>query len=345
VLFLQPREQTITFLYDIELSEKSFRVFESRFYSEDNIAGLVRELQANNLEDYAQKLAAVQGRQNFKKIISFAILPGYFEIATSTSTKDIDEMQKIQQVKGTLLQMHLVATSKEDLQKASVIFRKNLEEVIPLHSQREELNQNIIACKERLASIEETKYTLNLQLERKRATLEKLKKLGSAGLDKLPGDNIVLQFNNVGDSSAYLPLPYQMQAAETQIINLEEQIQADKEWYDYYISLLKLDEKLFSHLNKAMYSGYTSGQFRLFLIDTLAGYNDNTQITDYLKAYIKKIENKMATTTPLVEKPMISPVAKGTIKKSGIIFALLLVTAVFAAFLLESFEKNKTRVL
>ncbi len=170
-----------------------------------------------------------------------------------------------------------------------------------------------------MASIKETRYTLNLELERKKATLEKLKKSGSEGLDQLPID-IVLQFNiepskakdldelqnfqNVGGNSAYLPLPYQVQAAETQIINLEEQIRANKEMYTYYTDLLNLNEKLFSYVKKIMPSYSTLEQFHSFLNNTLEEYKDQ-ELLDYLKAYVKRIENKIANVIPLVEKPKV----------------------------------------
>jgi CII-binding regulator of phage lambda lysogenization HflD len=338
-LFLWPRDYTISYLYNMGLDEKAFKVLEGMFYSGENIEKLVKKLHATGLEESAQKLAKAKTSQDLKKIVSFVISPAYFEDVKSSGA-NIEELQKIQEVRGTLLVMRVGANSEENIREIASIIRNNFEEIIPLYAEREDLNRNIITFKEKMASLEETKYTLNLQLERKRTTLEKLKKLVSERLDKLPGDNVVLQFNNIGDSSAYLPLPYQMQAAETQIVNLEEQIRADKELYDYYISLLKLDKKLFSYASKTMPPDYTLGQFCSFLTDTLAGYKDNAQVADYLNAYIKRIENKMANTMPLVEKPKVYPIAKGIVKKSGMVLAVSLMISVFAAFLREGLEKR-----
>jgi hypothetical protein len=340
VLFLWPRDYTISYLYNMGLDEKAFKVLEDKFYSTENIEKLAGNLQKKGFDKYTKKLMEAKTIEGLKALVSFEVSPSYFESIKSTEAKNVEELQKIQQAKGTLLIMRVGANSEENIREIASIFRNNFEEIIPLYAEREDLNRNIITFKEKMASIEETKYTLNLQLERKKITLEKLKKLGSEGLDKLPGDNIVLQFNNVGDSSAYLPLPYQMQAAETHIINLEEQIRADKELYDYYISLLKLDEKLFSYVNKTMPSDYRLGQFCSFLTETLAGYKDNAQIADYLNAYIKRIENKIATTAPLVEKPNVYSIAKGIVKKSGMVLAVSLMISVFAAFLWEGFRKN-----
>jgi hypothetical protein len=343
-LFLWPKDYTITFTYDMGLDEKAFKVLEDTFYSTENIEKIAGNLQKKRVNKYIQKLTETKTIEGLKTLVSFEISPSYFNAIKSSEAKNLDELQKIQQVRGTLLVMRVGTNSEENIREIASIFRNNFEKIIPLYAEREDLNRNIIAFKEKMASIEETKYTLNLQLEREKTTLEKLKKLGSDVSDKLPGDNIVLQFTNVEDSSAYLPLPYQMQAAETQIINLEEQIRANKELYDYYIGLLKLNEKLFISANKTMYSDYTLGQFCSFLTDTLAGYKDNEQIVDYLNAYIKRIENKMANTMPFVEKPKVYPIAKGTVKKSGVVFAIAFVISVFSAFLREGLEKNRTRI-
>ncbi len=194
-----------------------------------------------------------------------------------------------------------------------------------------------------MADIEEARYTLDLELERKKSTLEKLKNSGTEDLSRLPSD-IVLQFDNVGDNSAYLPLPYQIQAAKTQLINLEEQIRANKEMYTYYTDLLNLNEKLFSYVKKVMPSYSTFEQFHSFLTNTLAEYNENEQqLLDYLNAYIKRIENKIVNVIPLVERPKVYSIAKGTVKKSAIVFAVALMMSVFVAFLLEGLKKSQAK--
>jgi hypothetical protein len=343
-IFIWPRDYTITYTYNMGLDEKAFRVLEDTFYSEENIEKLVKKLQASGLKEYAQKLAKAQTSQGLKKIVSFEVSPAYFESEKPSGAKNIEELLKIQQVRGTLLLMCVKVRYGKNVREIASVFRKNFEEIIPLYSERGDLKQNIMALKEKMAAVEDTRYTLNLQLERKKSTLEELRKLGSEGLDKL-SNNIVLQFNDVGDSSTYLPLPYQIQATETQTINLEEQIRANKELYDYYAGLLKLNEKLFNCVEKIMPSNYTLGQFRSFLTDTLVEYKDSRQITDYLNAYIKRIENKMANTVPLVEKPKVYPVAKGMVKKSGIVFVAAFMLSVFVAFLLEGLTKNRSQSL
>ena len=360
ILFLRPRDYKIAFTYNMGLDEKAFKVLENTFYSTENLEKLAEKLQESGFNKYAKRrIAAVGTDEGLKWSVSFEISPSYFEAIEPSKAKNLDELQKVQQAKGSLLVMRVGAKSGENIREIASVCRNNFEQIIPLYSEREELNNKIISFKEKMAGIEETRYTLNLELERKKSTLEKLKNSGSEGLDKLPSD-IVLQFNieplkakdidelqkfqDVGNNSAYLPLPYQIQAAETQIINLEEQIRANSENYDYYAQLLKLNEKLFSYVKKVMPSYCTLEQYHSFLTNKLAEYNENEhQLLDYLKAYIKRIENKIANVIPLVEKPKVYPLAKGTVKKSAIVFAVALMMSVFVAFLLEGLKKSQAQ--
>jgi len=342
-IFLWPRDYKTTYTYNMGLGEKAFKVLEDKFYSTENLGKLVEKLQASGFNEYAKRLTGAGTEGGLRKLVSFQISPSYFEAIEPSKAKDLDELQKFQEAIGSLLVMHVGAQSKENIREIASVCRSNFEQIIPLYSEKEQLNSKIISFKEEMAVIEEERYTLNLELERKKSTLEKLKNAGSEGLDKLPSD-IILQFNNIEGNSAYLPLPYQIQAAETQIINLEEQIRANKERYDYNTGLLKLNRKLFSHVEKLMPSYYTLGQFRVFLTDTLAEYKeDEQQLKDYLKAYIKRIENKIANVIPLVEKPKVYSVAKGTVKKSAVVFAIALMLSMFAAFLLEGLKKNQAQ--
>ena len=335
-MFLGPRDYNVRYMYNTTMSEKDFMILKSRFYSMENLKGLSAKLKEAGLERYAQQLI---GPQVAEKVENF----GSFEIFLPEA-KGLDEFEKILQEKKTLWSMSIRATSEENIFKIALVARENVEQILPLYSEKEQLKGKIVDFKEEMASIEEARYSLNQQLERKKATLEKLKNSGSEGLDKLPSD-IILQFNNVGGDNAFLPLPYQIQAAKTQIINFEEQIRANKEKYDYYTGLLKLDETLFSHVKKLMPSYYTLEQFCAFLSDTLAEYKeDQQQLQDYLKAYIKRIENKIANVIPLVENPKVYPVAKGTVKKSAVVFAIALMLSVFAAVLLEGRQKRQSQV-
>ena len=340
-LFLQPRDSKVSYTYNI--GEKAFKVLEDKFYSMENLEKLVEKLQKGGFGKYANELAETKTAKELKEFISFEISSSsYLEVIRQSEAKDLEELKNIQQVQGILLVMRMEIKAEENIQEIALVCRKNFEQIIPLYSVREELNNKIMSLREQLASIEEERYSSNMQLERKKSTLEKLKNSGSGGTDKLPND-IVLQFGNVG-GGAYLPSSYQIQAAETQIINLEEEIVANEEMYRYYGELLNLNEKLFDYIETVMPSYCTLEQFHLFLLDRLAEHNkENPQLLDYLKAYTKRVENKMANAVPLIEKPKVCLVEKGTIKKSGIVFAISLTASVFAALFLEGLKKSQAQ--
>lgn len=332
MFFVPAKSYTLAFMYNTQVGEKDLMMFEDLFYSEENIQKLAQKLRGAGFEEYEQKLASAGTRDGLKNILAFEVSPSF------------EALSKIQKEKSSLLTVKITLNSEKDIRKAALIFRENVEKVIPLYSEKEYLSQNIIDFKSKMAVIEETRYLSNMELERKKSKLEKLNTISSNSLDKLPGDNIVLQFSDVKNSSVYLPLSYQRQAAETQIINAEELVRADNELYNYYEGLLKLNEGLFKDMNKVIASDGTLVQFCLLLNNTLAEYKDDTKTVDYLKAYVKNIEIKMSNNMPITEKPKVYVVARDTKKKASVVFAIALILSVFTAFLLEGLENRKMKV-
>ena len=147
---------------------------------------------------------------------------------------------------------------------------------------------------------------------------------------------------DVGAKTEYLPLEYQIQAAQLQIAKLEETINANAQMYDYYKNLVSIKERLSKELkdNISVNHDYTIAKFRSFLID-LAGNCDDKPLKDYLNSYIKTIENKMSVRAPVTENPEIPSIAKGTAKKSTIVFAIALMISVFAGFLMEGIQQKR----
>jgi hypothetical protein len=342
-IFLSPRDYKISYTYNMGLGEKDLRILEETFYSTENLEKLVEKLRANGFNDYAEKITGVGTDTGLRGLVSFEISPSYFKDIDFSNAQNLGELEKLQKARGSLLVMRVGAKSRENIRGIAAVCRENFEQVIPLYSEREHLSSEIKSLMEKMAVIEEERYILSLQLEREKSTLAKLKNLGTEDLDKLP-DGIVLQFNNVGNNSSFLPLPYLIQAAEVQIIDLEEQVRIDKEMYTYHTGLLNLKEKIFGFVQRVIPSYCTLEQFHSFLINTLTDYSgENQQLVDYLKAYIKRIKNKMASVVPLTEKPKIYSIAKGTFKKSAIVFVVALMISVFAAFLLEGIQKSRVR--
>ena len=338
IIFLLPRDYKIAYTYNMELDEKAFKVLEDKFYSTENLKKLVEKLQESGFDKYAKKLEEAKTAEDLKKVISFEISPSYFETNAAKAT-DVDNLQKIQRVRGRLLAMTIIGRPRKDMEKISSVIRDNFEKVIPMYSVQEGLNITIINFKTKMADIEKGRFLLELDLKKKKAILEKLKKLEPADSNKIPG-GIILQFNNIGQSSEYLPLAYQIQANISNIIDCEETIRANLDEYDYYKNLISFNEKLLDEVKNKTSSYYTIQEFHSFLTNMMGDYTEK-ELADYLNAYTKRIENMMSINTPVIEKPSVYPIPKGAAKKSSVSFVALIMIASFMAFVFEAVQQKQ----
>jgi hypothetical protein len=342
-LFLWPRDYKITYFYDSSLNEKGYKVLLDKFYSEENIDKLTTKLKENGFDRYAKKITKTKNVEDLRKLVNSEISPPFFDDGGSSGKiVDVDNLQKIQQLRGSLLVMTIQDTVKKDLIAISSIVKDNFEKVVPIYSVKEGLLGTIKSLNIKIADIEGGRFSLELDLKTKNATFEKLKNLKSGDLSDLQ-NNVILQFNNVETSSAYLPLTYQIQAVNSQIVTLEESIKANEERFNYYKDMLNINERLLDEIKNKISLYYTIQEFHSFLTTIANDYKGKEQI-DYLHAYIKGIENKIMDTLSLTTTPKVYPIAKETVKKSRMVFAIAFLVSVFSAFLREGLEKNRTRI-
>ena len=359
ILFFSPRMYKVTYTYDVKdqsiydlkdrssidvsnwnLNEKNYNVLLTTFYSTDNIIKIVNKLQKNGLDRYAELINRTREMEDLKKFVDFKVLPLFID---SSKAKIIGaaELEQIGQLKAQLLKLNIIGRPKNSIPKISSVIRDNFENIIPLYLIEEQLNASTRECRAMMADIEKNRFNLELDLKTNESILAKLKDIKAGPPAKTKG-KITVQFD-VGNRSEYLPVEYQIQAAKSKAIQLEEKIATNEKKYNYYGDLLTLNEKLFAELNNKMSSYYTIQQFRSFLTDSVDNCNSR-ELKDYLNSYIKKIENRISASAPVTEKPKIYAISKGTAKKSAIVFAISLMISVFAAFLLEGLEKSQTRV-
>jgi len=168
-----------------------------------------------------------------------------------------------------------------------------------------------------------------------------LKNLKPVEPNRIPS-GIVLQFGNIGENTEYLPLAYQIQVTDANIIDLEESIRANHRMYDHYKGLLSVNERLFEQIRDKAASHYTIQEFHTFLTNIASDYEDE-ELIGYLNAYIKKIENTISTNIPIVEEPRLCLIPKSSVNKTVIVFAVLLMITTFAAFLLEGIQKGQAQ--
>jgi hypothetical protein len=333
------KDRSIHGVSNWNLNEKNYTMLLDSFYSAENTGKIVSKLRENGLDRYAKLISRAQKEEELKKFIDFEVLPSYVNLSKARIT-DPAMLEQIGQLRAHLLNMTIVARPKSDIPKISLVIRDNIENVVPLYSIEQGLIETIRGYRAQMADIEENKFGLEIELEGEKATLAKLKTVKTGASDKAEG-NVILQFD-LGDRSEYLPLGYQTQAAESKILELEENINVNEQRYEYYKSLLGLNRKLFAELKRNVASYYTIQQFHSFLTGVVKDSKDK-ELIDYLSAYIKKIENRISASAPITESPRIYAVARGTVKKTAVVFAVLLMVTTFVAFLLEAVRKDRVQ--
>jgi len=342
-LFLGPRDYKITYTYNVNdwnLTEKNCNILINRFYSEENLDKIINKLQEGGLNKYAELIKKTGNNQNaLMKVLKIEPVPAYIDL--SKTTTDPEKITQAQKLTAQLIEVSIVGKDKNEFSKMALVIKDNFEKEAPIYTLEEQLAANTRLYRTRMGDIESDRFNLGLELKANKDMLEKLKKIKPASPDNA-GGNTVLQFN-VGIQVEYLPVSYQIQAVESRIVELEKQIGTNEQNYNYYGNLLDLKEKMLAVLKDKTSSCRTLKQFRSIVVD-MARKCDKQELKDYLNFYIKTIENRISDTVPTTETPQICPIAKGTVRKSGVVFAIAFMVSVFAAILQEGLGKNRTRI-
>ena len=277
-----------------------------RFYSDENLAKLAAKLKESGFADYAGRM--------------------------SRATVQLE-------ISGASLTMTVIGMQREDIRGISAVVRDNLERVIPMYFVKDQLKAEVAAIKARMADIEENEPMLELELSRKKAILARLKTL-TAAEPGVPQGSVTLHLDSLPQNSEYLPLSYQVQAVNANIACIEETISTDREKCDLYGKLQWLDETLLLEAGNRTSSYYTIGDFYTFVTGMAAG-GESSELKHHLSAYAKRVENVIAATAPVVDGPRVSPVPKDSLRKTGIVFLVLLMVTTFGAFFLEAVQKSR----
>ncbi len=329
-LSLWPRKYTATFVYERPLSEREYTVLLRRFYSRENLDKIIAHLREQKLADYARSFDKTRTEESFERLIQFEVSPMYPKRLVTT---DPATSERISAFQARLLFVKVIGNSKEEVAGASVVITGNIENVLPLYDIRNALKESIQQFKTCVAEIEDTRFTLLLDLEKEKAKLEKLQNLEGAPLEGSARD-VVLQFTDIQSSREFLPLSYQVRAVQSRIIDLQETLTSDAEKYDHYLQVLDLNDKLLDTLDASLLTDYTAGQFLQFLGEQLPACQDKA-VSDYLKSYIRKTENLIQVNTRAGEKPVVYPVARHIARNGVLTLVLFLMVAAFSAVLLE----------
>jgi hypothetical protein len=329
-LHLWPSKYTVTFVYERPLTESEYNVLMRRFYSSENLGKIVSCLNESGVSSYAEKLEQAETEEALERLIRFTVSPAY---PKRLQTTDPTTSERISSFQAQLLYIDISDDSEQDMAAVSGAVTANLENVLPIYEIRNALKESIQQFKVRAAEIEDNRFTLTLELDKERQKLGKLTRLGETP-SAATEDNVVLEFTDVRESRDFLPLPYQVRAVQSKIIDLEERLDSDQEKYSYYLKILDLNDKLLRVIEPSILTYYTAGQFLEFLGSQLLECKDDA-LADYLKSYIRKTENLVLVNTRAGEKPVVYPVPKHVMGRSVLAFVVLFMMAAFVAVALE----------
>ena len=149
-----------------------------------------------------------------------------------------------------------------------------------------------------------------------------------------PQGGIMLQVTNDPNNRELLPWSYQMRAIQAKIIDLQQSLTAGQQRYEYYVRIVDLNTKLLDKVEQSLLKSYTIQELVGFLRQELEQYKD-AGVADHLRSCIRKTQNRILINTRAGEKPIIYPVAKGTIHSGIVAFVVALMMTSFIAVALE----------
>jgi hypothetical protein len=329
-LSLWPPKYTATFVYERPLAEAEYGVLVRRFQSQENLDKITGRLQERGLTRYLQRLDRARTRQSFDRLIRFDVSPMY---PKRLQTTDPCTSEKISGFRARLLSVRVLGGSAEEVAGVAAVVTSNIESVLPLYDVRNHLKETMAKLRQDAAKIEDDRFKLSVDLQKETAKLEKLKALEGSPAET-GESSVVLQFNNVEKSLEYLPLPYQVRAVQSKIIDLQETLANNKEKYDFYVQVLELDRRLLAKVEESLLTYYTAQEYLGFLQEQLLASKDPA-VGDHLKSYIRRTENLVLANTRAGEKPVVYPMTRHVATNSVLALLLSLMAVTFAAVLLD----------
>jgi len=338
LLFLWPRKYTATFVYEHPVRESEYTVLVHRFYSLENLSKIAGQLREKGLAACAQELLDCQSQGSLEELVRLTASPGY---PKRLQTTDPATSEKISALQAQLLSIQITGRSRPEVETVAAVVTGNFEHVLPMYVIRNDLKELTRRFEGMAADIEDNRFTLELELQREQARLEKLKALDSppadpnsqGGRGQTEQDRLLLQFTDVKGSREFLPLSYQVRAVQSKIVDLQETIRGNEDKYKYYVGVLNLTHRLLDQAEQSILTHYTVQQFLGFVGEQLLACKEKAE-GDYLKAYLRRTENLVLVSTRAGQNPVIYPVVKHLIGMSLLVFVVSMMAATLVAVVL-----------
>lgn len=318
VLYLGPRQYTATFCYERSLTQSEYDVLQRRFHSQGNLDKIIGRLQGQGLTRYVRQVERARTPQSFDKLIALEVSPTYPKLL---QTADPCAYEKIAAFRARLLSVKIVGDSPEEVAGVGAVLTDNIESVLPLYDLRNHLKESLAQLRSDAAQIEDDRPRLSFDLQKETAKLEKLKALAGTTVEAVP-------------SGVILPLSYEIETAQSRIVDLQETLGSDTQKRDFYVQAMNLDTRFLVQVEDSLLTYCTAQQYLGFLGEQLLACQDPA-LGDHLRSYIRKTENVVLASTRVGEKPVVCPVSKDVLRNSILTFVLFLMVMMFAAVGLE----------
>lgn len=330
LLVLAPTKYTVTFVYERPLTESEHNVLLRRFYSSENLDKIIGRLREGGVSRYAAKLQEAQTEAGLEEWIRFSVSPAY---PKRLQTTDPMTSELISAFRAQLLIVDISGDSKEQTASVSAVVTDNIETMLPVYEIRNALKESIQEYKALAAEIETNRFAASVELQKERKRLQKLTALDQTPTGVVEG-NVVLEFTDLQENRQFLPLPYQVRAVQSKIIDLEEKLESDQQKYSHYLKVIDLNDRLLNTVETNILTPYTVAQFLEFLGAELLASEDEA-LADYLKSYIRRTQNLALVNTRAGERPVVYPVSKNVAEQSILVLVVFLMITVLAAVALE----------
>lgn len=338
-LQLMPVEYTTTLVYERPLTESEYSTLLGRFYSSENLGKIVAHLREKGITEHADKVDRADTQGSLEKLIRFKVSPPHPQRRNSA---DPDTWERINLLEAELLDIEVTGGSKDDMPGICEVVTANFENVLPVYDIRSDLRTSAREFETLAAEIEENRFPLTADLKKEQARLEKLLGLASTPLESTQG-NVTLQFTDLAESGEFLPLPYQIRATQSRIIDLEETLRTEGDAHRYCTQVLALNDRLLRKIEESLLTDCTVQQYMDLLDEELAACAEET-LADYVQSHIRGTQNLILANTRVGEEPMVSPVEKRVLARSLFALVVLLMVTSFLAVAIE-YSNERRRLI
>lgn len=336
VLYFWPYKYSTTFVYEYPVTETTYEVLLHRFYSSENLRRIIGRLRESGVEDYAEKLNRARTERALQKLIQFETLPA---LPKRVPTTDPAISERITVFEPQLISIEITGYSKEGVSTVADIVTDSFENVLPVYDARNALTESIRELKSLAAEIEENRFRLALEIQQEKTRLEQLSN-ALAQTAEVPQGDVVIELTDAQGNQEFLPLTYQVRAARSKIIDLQEEADGEQRKYEYYLAVLDFDGSALEKIDESIPAYYTIQQFVDYLGKRLAQIDDEA-LADHIQSSIRKMENLASVGRRVSRQPVIYPVSKHVAVRSVLTLLVFVMVMTFAAVVLEMRDEQR----